>query len=60
MKIVYLMNSKQKACQIITILPFDVDEFNQAVKEQMEKDIQNNIKFLKSQGYIIYKRKQKC
>lgn len=57
MKVVYLMDLKQKAYQIITILPFDADEFNRVVQEEMEKDIENNIKFLKSKGYIVYKRR---
>lgn len=58
-KIVYLMDKGKVARQIITILPFDAEEFNQAVNEQMQTDIENNIKFLKSQGYIVYRRKTK-
>ncbi len=60
MRIVYMLDSRNRAFQIITVLPFDVEEYNQAMQETFDRDIANNIKFLQSQGYIVYKRKNRA
>ena len=61
-KVLYL-KTKSGVKQIITIYPFDVDEYNAMVEQQkkqkeetFEQDIQFAINFLKTNGYIVYKK----
>ena len=58
LKVVYLVDKNKKAVNIITTLPFNGEECNKVVQERWERDISNNIKFLKANGYIVYKKKE--
>lgn len=49
-KLLYIKSKNE--VKIITMYPFDVDEYNRVVEE---RKIRNYITFLKSKGYIIYK-----
>ena len=53
------VNNKGVAIEVITALPFNVEEYNQLLAEQEQKDIENCIKYLKTNGYIVYKRNKK-
>ena len=62
-KVLYL-KTKSGVKQIVTTYPFDVDEYNAMIEKQkkikeevFEQDIQFAINFLKTNGYIVYKRK---
>lgn len=59
-----LYNRSKKNISIITIYPFDADEYNRIIDEEHEKKIkqfnsriEKAIAFLKVNGYIVYKRK---
>ena len=56
-KILYTIRKKQ--CRIITIYPFDVDEYNNMLEEKEKEKIEKSIAFLKSKGYVIYKNPRK-
>lgn len=45
--------------QIITVYPLDVDEYNACLDIKKQQKINSSIKLLKSEGYIVYKRKNK-
>lgn len=51
--------SKSGAIDIITIYPFDVDEYNKLVEKKKVVDIANAVKLLKENKFIVYKRKEK-
>lgn len=53
-----LYRNKKGNVQIITIYPLDVDEYNAILDAKMQERIQKKIDFLKSKGYIVYKRKK--
>lgn len=53
-----LYRNRKGKVQIITIYPLDVDEYNAILDAKKQERIQRNIDFLKSQGYIVYKRKK--
>lgn len=50
-KILYKITHKK--IKIITIYPFDFDEYNNKEKEKKQAKIQAAIKLLESEGYII-------
>ena len=52
-----LYTRKNKGITIITTYPLDVDEYNQVKEEEFNSKIQHCIAFLKTNGYIVYKRK---
>ena len=45
--------------KIITIYPFEADEYNEAVEIDLKNHINKAVNFLKANGYIVYKRKKK-
>lgn len=64
-KILYYRSNKKGVQQIITVYPFDVDEYNKMLeekereaKEKFNANIEYSIMFLKKNGYIVYKRKK--
>ena len=57
-KVLYHNNGKSKT-KIITIYPLDVDEYNAILDAKHEEKLANRIAYLKSLGYIVYKRKGK-
>lgn len=57
LKVLYLRSQKKGAKQIITVYPFDVDEYNSLMKKDFESKIEGAIKFLQKNKYIVYKRK---
>jgi hypothetical protein len=58
-KVLYHNKTKGKnsKIKIITVYPFDPDEYNEILETKKQKRIETYIAFLKSQGYIVYKRK---
>lgn len=54
-KVLYTI--KKKKCKIITIYPFNVDEYNEIQEQKEQERIERCINFLKTKGYIVYKRK---
>lgn len=60
-KVLYHHKAKGAKCKtsIITIYPLDVDEYNKCLEDKKLKRIDNAIKLLKSEGYIVYKRMRK-
>ena len=44
-----------KSNSIVTVLPFDSDEYNTLKEEKLQKDIQDAISLLKHHKYIVYK-----
>ena len=42
---------------IVTAYPLDVDEYNEAVAEDLQKQIELTKTFLQANGYIVYKRR---
>ena len=52
-KILYKINKKK--CRIITIYPFDVDEYNNIEEQKKLERIQKAISFLEKEGYTICK-----
>lgn len=58
LKVLYLRSNKGVK-EIITVYPFDVDEYNKVMQEEFNKKIEAAIKFLKKNKYIVYRRKEK-
>lgn len=60
-KILYHNKGKgtESKITIITIYPIDVDEYNKCLEDKKQQKINNAIKLLKSEGYIVYKRNNK-
>ena len=56
LKVLYRRTNKGGVSQIITIYPFDVEEYNEICNKDYTDRINMSIKFLKSNGYIVYKR----
>ena len=56
--VVYAVNKYGYAVDIITALPFSVDEYNEILERESQKEIENCINFLKMNGYIVYKKKK--
>lgn len=58
-KILYERSNKGGIKAIITVYPFDVDEYNEMLNQQKEQflsRIDMAIKFLKKNNYVIYKK----
>lgn len=55
LKVLYERTNKGPK-SIITVYPFDVDEYNELTKENFQRKINNAIAFLKKNKYIVYKR----
>lgn len=58
-KVLYSYSNSNHAVSIVTVYPLDVDEYNHLLEEKTQQDIENCIKFLKINGYIVYKKKSK-
>ena len=56
-KILYLHT--KRCIYIITVYPFDPDEYNNAVEEKEKNKIESYIKFLESKGYKVIMDKDK-
>lgn len=52
-KILYKMQKKQ--CRLITIYPFDVDEYNDIQEQKRKQKIEKAIEFLTREGYTVCK-----
>lgn len=52
-------NGTASQIQIITVYPFDPDEYNEVMEIRQQKKLEAAITLLKSHGYIVYKRKTK-
>ena len=50
--------SKKGVNKIITVYPFDVDEYNDMTQKTYQNCLNGAIAFLKQNGYIVYKRKE--
>lgn len=57
LKVLYLRSRGKGVKSIVTIYPFNPDEYNEVVKNDLEDRIKNSIGFLKKHGFIVYKRK---
>lgn len=58
LKVLYSRSAKGVK-NIVTIYPFDADEYNTLMKDDFQHKIDMAIKFLKKNGYIVYKRNVK-
>lgn len=58
-KILFYRSKSGKQFEIITIYPFDPDEYNKLLEEKLAIEINDAIKLLKSHKYIVYRRKDK-
>lgn len=58
-KVLYRCSNKGNATNIITAYPLDVEEYNKLMADRTKKEIESSIKFLKLNGYIVYKRGEK-
>lgn len=59
LKILYLKSHNRGVKSIVTIYPFNTDEYNEVVEKDLQNRIEKSIGFLKKYGYIVYKRKEK-
>ena len=59
LKVCYATSDTGLASKIITIYPFNVEEYNAAQDADIKNHLKNSIDFLKENGYIVYKRKVK-
>jgi len=61
-KVLYHNEARGGCCKrpmkIITVYPFDPDEYNELLETKKQKQIEAAIKRLKDEGYIVYKRKK--
>ena len=60
LKVLYERSNAKGIKNIITIYPFDTEEYNEVQRQIFDGHIGMAIKFLKANGYIVYKRGQKC
>ena len=51
-----LYEKTKRNIKIITIYPFDVEEYNNILEQKLLEREQKYVQFLKSRGYIVYKR----
>ena len=58
LKVLYEKSNKKGIKNIITTYPLDVDEYNEVQQRDFEFMLDSSIKFLKKNGYIVYKRKK--
>ena len=58
LKVLYSRSNK-RPLNIITVYPFDADEYNSLMYEDFNNKINNAVAFLKRNGFIVYKRKEK-
>lgn len=54
-KVLYANSRNGYDSNVITIYPLDVDEYNKKVEERKIYEIERAIRFLKENGYVIYK-----
>lgn len=59
LKVLYERANKGGVKQIITVYPFDAEEYNKVMQLQFDSKIDLAIQFLKKNKYIVYKRKGK-
>ena len=57
--VLYERANKGGVKQIITVYPFDAEEYNKVMQLQFDSKIDLAIQFLKKNKYIVYKRKGK-
>ena len=55
LKVLYKRSIKQVQ-NIITIYPFDCEEYNEVVQDDFQSKIDLAVALLKANGYIVYKR----
>ena len=55
-KVLYY-KSNRRAIRIITVYPFDPDEYNSLLDIKKQNKINKAIALLKAEGYIVYRRK---
>ena len=60
-KVLYHNKNKgaKSKIKIITVYPFDPDEYNEILEAKTQQKIERAILLLKSHGYIVYKRKSR-
>lgn len=58
LKVLYSRSNKGVK-EIITVYPFDADEYNEVMQDDFKNKIDLAIKFLKKNKYIVYKRNVK-
>ena len=56
LKVLYSRSNK-RPLNIITVYPFDADEYNSLIQDDFQNKIYNSVAFLKKNGFIVYKRK---
>jgi hypothetical protein len=56
LKVLYSRSNK-RPLNIITVYPFDADEYNSLIQDDFQNKIYNAVAFLKRNGFIVYKRK---
>ena len=57
LKVLYCLSEDRKVpYKIITVYPFNVDEYNEVNENDCKNSILRAIEFLKENGYIVYKR----
>lgn len=59
LKVLYRKTNSRRVSEIITIYPFDVEEYNEYTQKDYNDRINLSIAFLKRNGYIVYKRGDK-
>lgn len=59
LKILYKKTNKKGITEIVTIYPFDVEEYNEKQQEREINRINKAIEFLKNKGYVVYKKSEK-
>lgn len=55
-KVLYY-KSNRRTIRIITVYPFDPDEYNSLLEDKKQRRIDRAIDMLKEEGYIVYRRK---
>lgn len=58
LKVLYERSNAKGIKSIITIYPFDCEEYNEVQRQIFDTHIEMAIKFLKANGYIVYRRKK--
>lgn len=58
LKVLYERSNAKGIKNIITIYPFDCDEYNEVHRQVFDTQIEMAVNFLKTNGYIVYRRKK--